>query len=294
MGGIDWAIQLEESQGEVDNFVGRRFYKSYSTGSDSNEGTAAGPVKTLQEAIDRCVSGRGDVIVNMPGGEAVTTPVLFNKSAITVVNSFYGANPYDVGEMFSIYAAEALVDSPVGIVTERCKIQGLSFASRDSRATFFNGSALFVGNTPDDAGPFGVWIKGCRFPKWGLDNSIGLSLQGPSNILVEGCSFEGGASDFEAGIYVQGAAQNVNIIGNTFRECVYAIETGAFAGGGPEFLIKNNVMQDSKFLNCPSALTGFVVNNWSPFATDATTYSDTVNNLQTLGLCFSDNKYSDE
>ena len=294
MGGIDWGIQANKTLGEIGNFVGKKFWRDYSNGSDSNEGTEAGPVKTLQEAIDRTVSGRGDMIICKPGGEPVTTPVLFNKSGIMVVASQYGANPFSIGELFSIYAAEALVDSPVATVTERCLIQGLGFAGRDSRTAFGFGAALLVGNLPDDAGPFGVHLKGCRFPKWGLDNSKGIALMGPSDIRVEACGFEGGGADFDAGIYLQGAAQNVDLINNIFRDCTYAIETGVFAGGGPEAIIMGNIMQGSKFLNCPSALTGLVCDNWSPYSTNATTYNDTVTNMETLGLSITGNHYSEE
>ncbi len=271
----------------------KEFFVDSGNGDDDNPGvTPRKAKKSSQAAINLCVAGRGDTITRLPGGEAVTTPVLFNKSGITYRAVNYGANPQAKGEIFSIYNTTA--DEFAGIITERCKIEGIGFASEDSRATFFYGAALMVGNTPDDALPFGVHIKNCRFPKWGMDNRIGLALQGPTDILVEGCSFEGVGGDLEAGIYLQGAAQNVNIFNNIFRECTYAIEFGAFAGGGPECIIKGNIMQDSKFLSVPAAgaLTGSLLDNWSPYATDGTTYSDTVNALQALGLVFSGNHYA--
>lgn len=232
------------------------------------------------------------MIVRLPGGEEVTETITFNKSGITIIPGVYGANRYAMGELFSTYAAASFVDGPVATITSRCTIGGLGFASRDTGALFYDGAAMLIGGQAD-ATPFGVNIVNCRFPKWGLDNRIGIAIEGGSDILIEGCDFEGVGADFDSGVYVQGASQNISILNNHFRDCTYAVVFGAFAGGGPECMIGHNVCEGSKLLSAPSAATGLVFDNWLMTATDSGSYNTTVNALNALGLQFSDNHYAE-
>ena len=264
-------------------------------GDDSRDGLSIpGALKTLQEAIDRCVAGVGDRII-MLGTETVTQTVNFNKSRIIVQAVDYGVAPGARGEYVALLADESFTDGPVATITAACRIEGLGFVSRDTGATFFSGAAALIGGAA--AGAFGVHMYRCRFPKWALDNRIGLALAGGaavSDVLIEECAFEGVGTDFDSGIYVQGACQNINIINNTFRDCTYGIVHGAFAGGGPECVYKSNVFQSSKVLAAGgNAATGLLADNWSPYATNATSYDDTVAALQGLGLNFSGNHYSE-
>lgn len=274
--------------------VGEMFFADPVDGDDDNDGLLADEAKkTLQAAIDLCEANRGDVVIRMRGGEEVTTPVLFNKAGITVVSEGYGMAPLAIGEYFSTYAAAALTDEPAGIVSaDGVTLCGLGFVSRDVGATFWAGAALLIGGVAD-ASPFGVRVMNCRFPKWNLDNRIGLAIEGSSNCIIEHNDFEGVGASFDSGIYVQGATQNVEILNNRFRDCTYGILFGAFAGGGPHCVIKGNVCEDSKLLSAASAATGIVCDNWCEGATDTGSYNDTVNNLNTHGLVFSDQHYAE-
>jgi len=272
---------------------GEVFYVDPSSGSTSNSGESPDDAfATLQAGIDACVSGRGDVIMRLPGGEEVTETITFNKSGIYIKAVTYGANPYAKGEMFSVYAASSFTDGPVATITSRCTIEGLGFVSRDTGATFYDGAAMLIGGLAT-ALPFGVHILNCRFPKWNLDNRIGIAMEGTSDTVVEGCSFEGVGADFDSGIYVQGAAQNISIIGNLFRDCTYAVVFGSFAGGGPECIIHSNFCEGSKLLSAASAATGIVSDNWLMTATDTGSYSAIVNTLNGYGLQMSDNHYAE-
>jgi hypothetical protein len=281
--GVDWGLEL-----------GLARKVSALLGEDGKVITVdvpgAGDVNNSQEAIDFCVSGRGDVIVRKKGGEEVTATVDFDKSDISYIAEGGGVNPFARGELFSIYAAAALVDLPVAIITERCYIEGIGFVGRDSRTDYYNGAALLIGGLAT-ALPFGVYLYECRFPKWGLDNSLGVALEGGTDCRIERCSFEGVTQDFSAGIYAQGACENLDIIKNIFRDCTYGIEFGSFAGGGPDALILSNHFIGSKALNIPSAAPALFADNWLMTATDSASYSDTVDNLNALGVQFADNHY---
>lgn len=267
-------------------------------GSDNNDGDRMGaPLATLQAAIDLCVAGRGDLILRFPGGEEVTETVTFDKTGITVRAVDYGCNPQAMGELFSTYAAASFTDGPVATITARCKIEGLGFASRDTGATFYDGAAMLIGGL-GTALPFGVHILRCRFPKWNLDNRIGIAVEGSSDVVIEECSFEGVGSDFDSGIYIQGGMQNITIINNRFRDCTYAIQAGAFAGGGPHAIIKGNICEDSKLFSAgPGAVatagTGFLCDNWCEGATDTGSYNDSVNDLQAAGWTISGQHYAE-
>ena len=272
--------------------TGNVYFVDPGSGSDGNDGRSkSSAFASTQKGIDACVSGRGDVVIRMRGGESVTSTVTFDCSGITVIADVSGINPLMNGEYYSIYSTTLTAD-PVATVSAPCTIIGLGFAGADAGATFYDGAAMLIGGTAD-ANPVGVRIAGCRFPKWNLDNRIGIAVEGSSDILIEDCCFEGVGADFDSGIYVQGATQNITIRNNYFRDCTYGIVFGAFAGGGPHCVIHSNFFEDSKCLSAASAATGLVADNWLEGATDTGSYNDTVNNLNTHGLVFSDQHYAE-
>ena len=278
--------------------TGNVYYADPSSGNDKNAGTSPDKAKkTLQAAIDLCTNNNGDFIIRMRGGEAVTSTVLFNKSGITVVAQDYGMAPLANGEYFATYS-ETLVDAPVGIVSaDGVTIAGLGFAGDDATATFYGGAALLIGGV-GLATPFGVRIVSCRFPKWGLDNRIGIAVEGSSDCIIEHCCFEGVGADFDSGVYIQGATQNIQVSDNRFQDCTYGVLLGTITGGtgGPHLILKSNVFEDSKVLSAgvgAGVNTGLVCDNWCEGATDTGSYSATVDNLNTGGFVFSGNHYAE-
>jgi len=273
---------------------GEVFYVDPGNGSDANSGTEAGDAfATLQAGIDACVSGRGDLILRLPGGEEVTQTVSFNKNGIYVKAVTYGVNPFASGELFSTYAAASFTDGPAATITARCTIDGLGFASRDTGATFYDGAALLIGGEAD-ATPFGAHLINCRFPKWGLDNRIGLAVEGSSDCIIENCDFEGVGSNFDSGIYVQGATANITIRGNHFRDCTQGIQFGAFAGGGPDCIIQGNVAVHGSLLAVPGTAVGAVVDNYIPTKDVGNAFGgDSLATLEGYGLWFANNHYSE-
>lgn len=247
----------------------------------------------LTAALTAAVAGNGDTILISRGGIEVSSQVTVSKSGVRIIAVDDGQSPLARGEYNGIYAAASYTDGPVMKVTAPCELSGLGFASRDTGATFYDGAALLLGGDAD-ANPWGVWVHHCRFPKWNLDNRIGLAIEGSSNCLIEDNDFEGVGSDFDSGIYVQGATQNLTIRRNHFRDCTYGVVFGAFAGGGPHIIYgPDNVFEDAKVLSCSSAATGIVCGNYSEGATDTGSYSATVDTLNGYGLVFSDMHYAE-
>jgi len=273
---------------------GKIFYVDPGNGSDNNSGEEAEDAfATLQAGIDATTSGRGDLILRLPGGEEVTETVAFNKSGIYVKAVTYGVNPYASGELFSTYSAAAFTDGPAATITARCTIDGLGFASRDTGATFYSGAAMLIGGD-GLAGQFGAHIVNCRFPKWGLDNRIGIAVEGTSDVIIENCDFEGVGANFDSGIYVQGATANITIRGNHFRDCTQGIQFGAFAGGGPDCIIQGNVAVHGSLLAAASAAVGVVVDNYIPTKDVAAAFGGaSLGTLEGYGLWFANNHYSE-
>ena len=247
----------------------------------------------LVAALAAAVAGNGDVILLPRGGITVTSVVAVNKSGVRIIAVDDGLNPLARGEFNGILADAAYTDGPVMKVTAPCSLEGIGFVSRDTGALFFAGAALLLGGDAD-AAPFGVHVRGCRFPKWNLANRIGLSIEGSSDCLVEGCTFEGVGADFAAGIYIQGAMQNLVVRGNYFRQCTAAVKSGAFAGGGPHLFIHSNFVEDGKLFDTDgNAGNGLIADNWLETATDTGSYDRTVAALQAVGWQFSGNHYSE-
>ncbi|KKK75789.1 hypothetical protein LCGC14_2870210, partial [marine sediment metagenome] len=212
---------------------GQVFYVNASEGGTDDVGTPYPVVdekisfSTLQGAIDTCVSSRGDTIY-VKRNETVTETVTFNKTGIRVIGQSFGMTPRSRGEFQVLLADSTFTDGPVATITSPCYIENIGFASRDTGATFFSGAAALIGGLAT-ALPFGVHLKHCRFPKWGLSNRIGLSVEGSSNCLIEDCEFEGA---FASGIYIQGALGHLQIKGCNFNLCTYAITCGSFSDAG--------------------------------------------------------------
>lgn len=246
----------------------------------------------LVAALSDAVASNGDVILLPRTGITVTSTVIVSKSGVRLIAVDDGLNPLARGEFNEILADAAFTDGPVMKVTAPCSLEGIGFVSRDTGALFFAGAALLLGGDAD-ATPFGVHVKGCRFPKWNLANRIGIAIEGSTDCMVEGCSFEGVGADFEAGIYIQGAMQNLVIRRNYFRQCTAAVKTGAFSGGGPHIMLHENFVEDGLLLDTGgNAGNGLIAGNWLETAAGAS-YDAAVATLQGNGWQFAGNHYSE-
>ena len=248
----------------------------------------------LLDALTASVANNGDVIL-MPRGSTydVTASVVVNKSGVRIIATEDGLTPLAHGEFVALVANASFTDGPVMTINGPCEINGIGFASRDTGATFFSGAALLVGGA-GDANPFGAWIRKCRFPKFNLDNRIGIAVEGSSNCLIEESDFEGIGADLSAGIYVQGATQNIVIRRNHFRQCTDAVRFGAFAGGGPECIIDENIVYDGVMVNTDGNNgTGLFCRNVIGNLAAGAAYDRDVATLITAGWELSGNSYTE-
>jgi hypothetical protein len=227
--------------------------------------------------------------------ETVSSTVTANKTGIHIIGCDLGMNPLSMGEYQALLAASTFTDGPVLTVTSPCRIRGMGFASRDTGATFYSGAAVLIGGLAT-ALPFGVHMEYCRFPKWGLDNRIGLSIEGSSNVLIDLCDFEGA---FASGIYVQGACGHLQIARSRFNLCTYSITHGDFSDAGVNtqlFYGPGNVtVSPTKFLDSNSkACKGTMFGNYFGTAVGTGTNDVNVADLETAGMACVGNEYATE
>lgn len=252
----------------------------------------------LAEAIDGCVSSRGDRIVVARGYMEVTETIAFNKTGITVMVQDFGGPRKSMGEYTAIIAADTYTDGPVVTITSPCTIVGLGFVARDTGSLFFEGASVLIGGA-GSAAPFGAYLYQCRFPKWEWGTRFGLSIEGGSDCLVEDCVFEGATSDFEAGIYLQGATANLEIKDNKFTDCDYSMVFGVITSGGPgpdlDYHGNRILGADSKGIDTNGQTgKGLIWGNYFNTAVGTSTFDAVVSTLETNGWICSGNNYKNE
>jgi len=80
-------VNLNKPGGRVFFVAGgtQPFQGSGADGSDSNDGDKVEhPLKTIQQGLDNCVTGRGDTVVLLPGGVTITAALTMTKADVTL------------------------------------------------------------------------------------------------------------------------------------------------------------------------------------------------------------------
>lgn len=293
--GIDWGLKLNQRLERISRAgEGKVFVVDPAGGGD---------FLALQGAIDACVDWRGDVIIRRAGTEIVTTSVLFNKYGITVVAEDMGLPHKTQGERFMTYCSAD--DEPAAVISKACKLIGLGcsgeFVGAGGHVASIEGTGSWNGGL--------VELDGCRFTHWGGGSGFTgqhahfLQFDGPGNAsYIHDCSFDGLLNDdpltVGAILLLDNAggadAFTLTVEENDFFNCTNAIvhESGVAPKNS---VYKGNRLVGTKMLdnNGCTCVDVLVADNWSPYATNATTYDDTVATLQGLGLQFSGNHYSE-
>lgn len=162
--------------------------------SDSYDGvTPERPLSTLSGALNKCVSGRGDTIVVLPGTITVTSAVNVTADDVTI-RGYREVGPHEIPG--SVIATS----SDINILTinaNNVTIEGLLL---DHNIGASNGTAniacIKVNTTNDSTDCVGVIIRNCWLDLAGADTdtdgiTLGISADandGAVDALVEGCT----------------------------------------------------------------------------------------------------------
>lgn len=183
----------------------------------------------VQNAIDNCRDGYGDVIMIEPGYHTVTTQIVLNKSRVTIMARNDGRiNTVLYGEAA---AGGAWTSDLLKITSSYFKIIGLGLYTYST-----TNSAILLDDAAGGAayGGFGQ-ILNCTFPPegGGVDSELfGIDVKGANNVTIDGCYFMG---QLQGGIRFRGGVGNpVNpIISNSrFIGCVSAVEVASAVYNG--------------------------------------------------------------
>ena len=175
--------------------------------------TVKGPgkvFKTLADAVDACVSGRGDEVVLLPGWYSIAAAITLSKSDVTIrslssekkrntVLDITGDGIVGLTVSGSDCTGKDLTFATGAAGDDCLKITGMSTSvlGCEFRAGGAVGDGVIVSNaSADDLDAAYVTIKGCTFG--GLDNSIDIASTGDTTgsiqyLTVEDCVFLGGA-----------------------------------------------------------------------------------------------------
>jgi hypothetical protein len=266
MGGVPVGGDLLGNMGD-----GRVIFLDPGKGGDENTGTnpSTDAVATAARAYALITDGQGDVVIRLPGTEAVTTTLNIDKSHSAWVAATAAQSPpagRGAGAEYYLMWGAALT-TEVLTVDKNTSFNGMSFACA---ATAVADSSAAVRYTSDTAGdqPGFTYIINCEFPSWGSNNA-GLGLDGANHLYIARNSFGGASGTLPRGIYIGGGSQNNCVYDviedNIFGDCTIGID---FPDGTPQnIMILKNFFSDLgtaniDFNGMAAGGQGFVAGNY--------------------------------
>ncbi len=278
---------------------GKVFYVDVTSGASGATGlTPSKALSTTQAAVDKCLTQRGDVIIQMPraAAETLDTTVTLAVGGLTMIAATYGQG-YSPTRFQYIASTTLGTSGSIFTVTRPMAIIGLEFATRTTSARggaiYFQGDDVAV--TGDDS-----TVRNCNFN--GAFSGRGIHCESSEGMNIEGNYFDGQGNVTEhvlwrgnAGIVVP--KKNV-IRGNYF----FNATDGLHLWGGNDFLIHDNYFIDVtnplNLRDATSATNGLVANNRFDGLVPGLSISggtDTMVGMESdTGFRFAGNAYRDE
>ncbi len=193
-------------------------------GNDNNIGTANAPLQTLAEAHDRCVDGRGDIVVLIGGPAAGNTTDQTARQSTTLVWSKNNTHLIGIGAPTMI-AQRSRISTATGATANLDPLMSVT-----GNGCIFSNFSLFqgVGQASTDEHLFD--ISGSRNYFW--------------NIQFGGMGSANGAA--RAGSYC------IELSGseNTFERCEVGLETRARTAANASVRLAGSSAQRNRFLDC--------------------------------------------
>lgn len=174
--GADSVGGLRSAGGEVYYVGGRTLWLN---ADDQNDGTDPNnPKLTVQSALDRCVAGRRDTVVVLPGTYTISTQLTMTVAEVRLIGwdfqkaRFANSVVFD-GDGVDILAVDAA----------NCEIAGIHFDQSDN--------ALYTGiDVSQTTAVAGTYIHDCMFEMGLAGILLGTAAAlTPSDVLIERCNF---------------------------------------------------------------------------------------------------------
>uniref|UniRef100_A0A6M3KZF7 Putative pectate lyase n=1 Tax=viral metagenome TaxID=1070528 RepID=A0A6M3KZF7_9ZZZZ len=176
-------------------YVGPSGYTAYDGNGPSNTNDGLSPqtpFSTIQNALDQCVTGRGDIVAILPGSYTVTAALTMSKDDVTLCSA-YPVEPQQRSKCVIVNATDV---NTVIVTGNNCKIIGLTFDDNVATATA-NTAVIRLASTATAAVEVsGTVIQNCYLDMLGSDTDrdgicVGLTADatdGAPHTLIEGCT----------------------------------------------------------------------------------------------------------
>jgi len=176
-------------------WVGASGYAAYdgSSPSDANDGLSPQePFATIQAALNACTSGRGDIVMVLPGTYTVTAAITMSKDDVTLASAL----PVGRRERSQVIIANSTDVNTLIITGNDCKVIGIGFDDDVATATAAT-AAVCIGNIASSAVTVSnTIIRNCYIDMLGSDADrdgicVGLTADasdGGPHTLIEGCT----------------------------------------------------------------------------------------------------------
>lgn len=209
--------------------------------SNANDGlTPCRPLSTIASALSKCVAGRGDTVVLLPGSETVTAAIAITKDDVTLTG-------YTEVSPLQRPPSAIVCSSDINVVTvdaDNVTIEHLLFDVNIATATA-DSEVIQIASTGNDTHT-GTVIRNCFFDMEGADTDIDVIRVGLDandialQTLIEGCTFHDYDQD---AINVTAASDEGRIVNCYFYDSVTAnVGRSAIQMAGDNWVIEKPVI----------------------------------------------------
>lgn len=211
-------------------------------GNDSNTGSEAEPLATLEQAITNATANNGDIIVLKSGhSQTVSSTITISKAGLKIFGIGEGsaapiftlaaatdaisvtANNVEINNLYFAAGTTATNTARINVDAANCKIKGCTFkcGAYDASSVTLTANALYCE------------IISCAFSVTANGPDYGIIVESASvvGLKIESCSFSGGSYNWDLGaIYSAYAHLNYFYQSNTFTGDARLVHTAASKG----------------------------------------------------------------
>lgn len=169
-------------------------YTAYDGGSPSDSNSGLSPqtaLSTIQAGLDKCVSGRGDTVMLLPGSWTITAALTMTKADVTL-RAAYEVGPQERSRVIIVLATDV---NALTVDADDCTIYGITWDCNIAAATA-NTELIQLNSTNDTTDIYNTRIINCYFDYAGTDTDndvirVGLDSNDRAfNTLIEGCTIQ--------------------------------------------------------------------------------------------------------
>jgi len=240
-------VSAEQPYGSGKNTV-NVFFVDATNGKDANDGRDPNaPLATVQEGVDRCVSGRGDVVVIMPGSY-VENVVVSAKDYVHLIAAVSGG--YGRPDIVPTTGIALAVDTSQGFVAV-----GVRFYSADADVVTLDSNGFLFEDCVFDGDSGQAATEALLHLEGNADSDSYTASEG----VIRDCLFRGGVPGTQSpgyGLAIEPGDAPANGVGSTYlvvEDCrfmnVDSADIITLAKAGAVYALTNSLFRRCYFLS---------------------------------------------